>query len=413
MKGDVYYENQLVYGEVSLIFIWAGVPPRPLCPETRISASTLPGVLFYILNLKEHSKMNHMDITMLGWDGFFEEAFSACRLKGFIPARVVSRSGVRYGMLCETGECYGSLSGKYLHRTGKGGELPVAGDWVAVQLKGEDAVIQALLERKSCFSRKPAISGGRKISNGMIVGGSTTRQTLAANIDFAFIVSAMDGNFSIPGLERYLTAASAGNVTPVIVLNKLDLCTDTGPYFREAGRLAEGCPVHAVSAATGSGLDAMATYLKPGATVAFLGPSGAGKSTLINRLFGSALQRTNAVNDDTGKGRHTTTMAELLLHESGCMLIDTPGIRELQLWCDGKDVQDNFNDVVEIIRRCRFSDCRHGNEPGCAVQEALKGGSLDDERYQSYLKLYSEASRLKALKKQRDIWLGRMDKYSK
>lgn len=356
--------------------------------------------------------MNDINLKDIGWDDWFEGEFNRYRDKAYLPARVAARTAMHYELLTHTGRFKGLLSGKFLHRQRSGGELPVVGDWVAVDRKGENALVEVLLPRKSCFCRKPAISGGRKLVNRLIAGGATTGQVLAANIDTVFIVSVPNENFSIPGLDRYLTAATAGNVSPVIVLNKTDIWPDAGQTAAGIKALLSGCHVHAVSAATGVGMESLAVYLKPGQTVAFLGPSGAGKSTLINRLFGEDIRMVNSVNANTGKGRHTTTMAELLLHESGCMLIDSPGIRELQLWCEESDVEENFNDVVEIIRCCRFSDCVHGNEPGCAVREALANGSLSRERFQSYLKLHSEAGRLELRKRQLNSHLRRIEKYS-
>lgn len=356
--------------------------------------------------------MNQIELTQIGWDDCFESQLAPLG-KGYLPARVVSRSTARYGLLWKAGPTQGILSGRFLHGAEMSGEYPVVGDWVAAEAKDGNAVIHALLPRRSWFSRKPAISGGRKIRDGAIVGGATTQQVLAANIDTVFIVCSLGGNLGAAGVERYLTAASAGNVSAVIVLNKLDLCDEAQRETSRLGASAGGRPVHMVSAVTGEGMNALVSYLRPGQTVAFLGPSGAGKSTLINSLFGFDLRKVSGVNEATGKGRHTTTRAELLVHESGCMLIDSPGIRELQLWCEESDVEDSFGDVAEIVRRCRFSDCSHGNEPGCAVNEALNEGSLCRERYLCYLKLHSEASRLGRLKKQREIYLGRLNKYSR
>lgn len=352
------------------------------------------------------------DNTHLGWDETFSQSFSAFKAQGYQPARVIARLATQYRLRGSEGECTAVLSGKFLHLVEKGiSELPVVGDWAAIEQKGSETVIHGLVDRKTCFARKPAISGGRKMKNGMITGGATARQVLAANIDIVFIVSTLDGNHSTARTERYLTMAAASGAKPVILLNKADLQQDSAEMLlAELARIGNGCAVHAVSAATGSGMDAFLDYMKPGCTVAFLGPSGVGKSTLINRLFGEAMLATGAVNSATGKGRHTTTKAELLIHGSGCMLIDTPGIRELQLWCDGQAVQDSFDDVASLIRQCRFHDCSHTNEPGCAVREALNTGELSRARYQSYRKLDEETARLEARKKQKEVYLGRRER---
>jgi ribosome biogenesis GTPase len=354
--------------------------------------------------------MDTLDITRLGWDEHFESQFAGHRLKGLLAARVISRSIADLRLFCELGELPGQLSGKYRHAMESGMEAPVVGDWVAAGPKGGGLAVHALLARKTCFSRKPAISGGRKLTNNIISDGTTERQALAANIDTAFVVTGLDGNFNTGRIERFLAVARSSGALPVLLLNKADLCPDPSPRLAELRDIARGIDTHVLSAATGAGMETLARYLLPGRTVAFLGSSGAGKSTLVNRVFGLELQSTNEVSAASGKGKHTTSRGELFVHDSGAMLIDTPGIRELQLWCGGEALDECFDDIAGLIRQCRFSDCRHGNEPGCAVREALKTGALPRARYDSYMKLYGEVGRLEARKKQRDIMLARVRK---
>lgn len=351
--------------------------------------------------------MESFDIIKLGWDDFYRAGFIRHDAHGYVPARVIMKSNSRYTLLGSEGEFAAHLSGKYLHAMEAGCEAPSVGDWVAVEVNDSNAVIHALVTRKTCFARKPSISGGRKLKRGIIDGGTTARQTLAANIDTVFIVIGLDRNFSAGRIERFLTAAASSGAEPVLLLNKADLCPDPAGQLAELDRIAKDRPAHVVSAATGAGMESLAQYLAPGRTVAFLGSSGAGKSTLVNRLFGVNLQSTGEVNASTGKGRHTTSRAELFIHESGCMLIDTPGIRELQLWCDSQAVESSFEDVAAMTAKCRFNDCRHENEPGCAVREAIRSGTLSRDRFLSYMKLHSEVRHLEARKKKRDILLSR------
>ena len=349
-----------------------------------------------------------MELKYLGWDDCFATDFDKLNKynkRNYLPARVASCSGAVYRIYCADGEQMARLAGSY---TGMDGELPVVGDWVATERKGSDYVIRVLLPRRTWFARKPAISGGRKMKHGVVDGGATVAQVLAANVDVVFMLSGMDDGISRARTQRYLAVAAAGGVAPVLLLNKADLCPPEEAALRvEELRAFAKCPVLVTSTATGMGLDAVHDYLQPGVTVAFLGPSGVGKSTMVNALFGEGLLQTGAVNAVTGKGRHTTTRAELLLHASGGMLIDTPGIRELQLWCDADALEESFADVAELTAQCRFSDCGHSTEPGCAVRAALADGTLEAARYENYRKLHAEVARLEGRRKQRAQMLGR------
>jgi len=317
----------------------------------------------------------------LGWNDFFKEAFAPYAESGFIPARVVAQLGLDRVSTGQA-ELFADLSGKLRHELkGPGGAAsrPVVGDWVAVRPPtGEGrAMIHGILPRRSKFSRK--VSGQR-----------TDEQVVAANIDTIFLVSGLDGDFNPRRIERYLTAAWDSGASPVVVLNKLDRCADPETCLLEAEAIAMGVPVHRVSAKTGEGVDALATYLRPGWTVSFLGSSGVGKSTLINRLLGREAQKTGDVREGDDRGRHTTTHRELFLAPGGGLLIDTPGLRELQLWEGDQGIETAFSDVEELAGQCRFADCRHQGEPGCAIVEALASGALTPERMESYRKLQGE-----------------------
>jgi ribosome biogenesis GTPase / thiamine phosphate phosphatase len=259
------------------------------------------------------------------------------------------------------------------------------GDWVAVKpLEGEKrGIIQAVLPRKSKFSRK-------------MPGERIAEQIVSSNIDTVFIVSGLDGgrNFNLRRIERYLTLAWSSGAIPVIVLNKADLCPDTGQLIRSVDEIAPGVSVHAVSARERTGLEELKKYLSKGTTVAFLGSSGVGKSSLINALLGEEKQETGQVRGDDRMGRHTTTRRELILLPSGGVMIDTPGMREIQMWNGEDGLQETFEDIEILAKECRFADCTHNKEPGCAVKSAISQGELDLARFESYRKLQSELAYL-------------------
>jgi ribosome biogenesis GTPase len=248
---------------------------------------------------------------------------------------------------------------------------------VSSDATGGSALIEAVLPRQSKFSRK-------------VAGANTQEQVVAANVDTVFIVQGLDHDYNLRRLERYLVSAFESNAVPVVILSKADLCEDIDEKIAGAQSVAPGTPVHATSSISGQGLDALSQYVVRGVTVAFLGSSGAGKSTLINRIVGEEIQKTAAVREHDSRGRHTTRHRELIVLKSGGLLIDTPGMRELQLWEAGGSLSDAFSDVESIVAACYFSNCRHQNEPGCAVREALAEGTLDADRYENYVKLERE-----------------------
>jgi len=353
-----------------------------------------------------------MTLEDYGWDEYFEKAYIHCKQKDYLPARVIMRNRDYYTLIYENGCINAKLSGRFKHTYGFNSIAPVVGDWVAIYVRDgvSDAVIQGLLSRKTCFSRKPAVSGGRKIRNGVIQGGETVEQVLAANIDTVFIVSGLDGNFNISRIERYLTVAGSSGARPVIILNKADLCSNPEEFLIQIERIALNNPVHCISVFTGAGAEVLNNYMEAGKTLAFLGSSGVGKSTIINFMFGEEKQTTKTTSTANGKGRHTTTCTELFMHESGCMLIDTPGLRELKLWCDEKAVEESFRDVKDLVSQCKFSDCTHEKESGCAIKDAIQNGQLSQERFENFKKLYSEVKDLEARKKQKELYIARARK---
>ncbi|OPZ62243.1 MAG: putative ribosome biogenesis GTPase RsgA [Firmicutes bacterium ADurb.Bin506] len=287
-----------------------------------------------------------------------------------------------YRVYSDKGDCLASVSGRLRHAAYGREAYPAVGDWVVITLSDDGhhdhAVIHAILPRRSKFSRK-------------VAGKVLDEQIVAANVDTVFIVNALNHDFNLRRIERYLTVTWDSGATPVIVLTKADLCPDVDAHVDSAQSVAPGVDVVAISCITGQGLNQLDRYLLPGRTVALLGSSGAGKSTIINRLVGAEVQRTQAVRTDDDRGRHTTTARELIAIPGKGMIIDTPGMRELQLWAGDDDtVSDAFADISQLAVACKFSDCSHGSEPGCAVRHALREGTLDPDRFESFLKLQRE-----------------------
>lgn len=318
-----------------------------------------------------------MTLAELGWNDFFADAFAPLAAEGGTPARVTLELKGYYEVTGEDGAKLGECSGKFLNTAKTTSAYPAIGDWVVVTPQAGDpnrVAINAVLPRRTKFSRRAA-------------GLEPLEQVVAANIDTLFLVGGLDGNYHLHRLERYLVATWASGAQPVVLLNKVDLNDDTEEIRRGIAAVAPAVPVHFVSAQTRRGLKALAPYLQPGKTVALLGSSGVGKSTLINRLMGDKVQFTQEVREADNKGRHTTTQRELLITPDGAIIIDTPGMREIQPWDASDSFTANFQDVADVAAQCKFRDCSHTTEPGCAVRAALADGSLVGERWESYLRM--------------------------
>jgi len=319
-----------------------------------------------------------------------------------IPARITSVHKERFGVVCEYGETYARLkTGAYFAADEK---FPTVGDFVLIAHNPlGDSTITATLKRKTFFSRKNPTPGYGE-------------QAVAANFDHVFILQSMNMDFNVRRLERYLTLAWQSGASPVVVLTKADLADDPGAYLLEAERAAVGVPVHAISAKTGYGMEALVPYLQPGKTLVLLGSSGVGKSSLVNAIAGEHIMDVGGIREDDSRGRHTTTHRQLIMMQSGVMLIDTPGMRELGMWNASGALGDTFSDVEAYIGKCRFRDCAHGGEPGCAVRAAIECGELAPERFESYKKLKAEAQYAddrEAYMQHKTAWSKGISKYNK
>jgi ribosome biogenesis GTPase len=329
--------------------------------------------------------MTENRLTRLGWDAEWAAALTGLDDPRLRPGRVGTEHRGAYVLLTEGGEQWASPTGR-LRLDAKNGEadLPAVGDWVGYRLpdRSDRAVVHAVLPRRTAISRKTALD-------------RTEEQVLAANVDVAFLTTALPDDLNLRRLERYLATAWESGARPAILLTKADLADDVDAAVAEVEAIAFGVPVHAVSAPRGEGLDAIRGYLEENRTAVLLGSSGVGKSTIVNALMGEETSETQEIRDD-GRGRHTTTRRELHLMPGGGVLLDTPGIRELQLWDVEEGLEEAFEDVEELAAQCRFGDCAHETEPGCAVREALASGVLSAERYASYRKLQRELEALAA-----------------
>jgi ribosome biogenesis GTPase len=323
-------------------------------------------------------------LSDLGWDERFAAAYEPWLLKEDVhPGRVAIEFNQIFRVYVEDGELDAVTAGRLKHRASSRAELPAVGDWVAVRKRpAEDrGVIVAMLPRRSAFTRRAA-------------GEPTGEQVVAANVDVVFIVMGLDGDFNLRRLERYLLMARESGAAAAILLTKPDLCADLSDRIREVTTLAGDVVVHVVNAKAGEGVEPLRAHFSPGRTAALLGSSGVGKTTIINRLVGTDIRRTQEVRAADSRGRHTTTHRELVMLPDAGLIIDTPGMRELQLWDAADAVRETFDDIEAVAAGCHFTDCRHRDEPRCAVKAAVAEGKLRADRLESYVKLQDELAEL-------------------
>lgn len=312
-------------------------------------------------------------LKKLGWNAFFGDNFREYAGE-YEPGRVSTVYKNSYNVYTKAGETRARISGSLR----QGNDRPVVGDWVALSRDSTGTVtIHAILTRKSKFSRK-------------VAGTSTGEQVMVTNIDTVFIVTSLNKDFNLRRLERYLAIARESGAEPVVILSKSDVCKDVEQKISEVREIAPGITVFAISSLENQGMEQLAPYLKEGMTAALLGSSGVGKSTLINALEGYERQKVGEIREDDSRGRHVTTERELVLLERGGIIIDNPGMRELQLWDAGEGLMDLFRDIEDLGRQCKFSDCKHETEPGCAIKKAISDGTLSNVRLESYRKLQKE-----------------------
>jgi ribosome biogenesis GTPase len=321
----------------------------------------------------------NVDLTTFGWNDFFEANFESYAGQGFTCGRVVLEHKNLFRVCTQNGEVFAEISGKLWHEATSRRDLPAVGDWVVIRARPEGGrvMIHAVLPRRTTFARK-------------IAGSRTEEQIVGANVDTVFLLTSLNQDFSLRRIERYLIIGWESGANPIIILSKSDLCDRVAESIDEVQAVARDVPIHAISVVTGSGLQDVAQYFKRGQTVALIGSSGVGKSTLINHLAGVDRLKVQTVREWDDRGRHTTTHRELVLLPAGGLVLDTPGMRELQLFEGDQSLELVFDDIEALAARCFFSNCRHQDDPRCVVREALVAGTIDSGRYQSYEKLQKE-----------------------
>lgn len=345
-----------------------------------------------------------MTLKDLGWNPFFAEAFAPHKAKGWVPARLIRETPINFGAFLEDGEEIDVIvSGRVWHEAACDADLPAVGDWVAVELGNEnqDHVIRATLPRKSCFARK-------------MPGNSSQAQIIGANVDIVAVVTDAGPDFNLRRMERYFTLIGRSGAKALVLVNKADLFSkqENRDAADQIAALWDQAEVHITSAVNGDGLKVLKKHLKRGVTMCIVGSSGVGKSTLVNQLYGEEWQWTGEVNETTGKGRHTTTSRELVPLDGGGMLIDNPGMREIQMWTDETILRESFADVSAIAADCKYSDCSHRKDAGCAIRAAVESGGLDPARHESFLNLETEIAALRKRAEKRQMAVERWAKRS-
>ncbi|MGB9695967.1 MAG: ribosome small subunit-dependent GTPase A [Ignavibacteria bacterium] len=332
-------------------------------------------LIFFVHNLEKY-----------GWSEFFEKQYAVLRDTGLQPARVAVEFKKNYLLYGSDGEITGELKRRFFHVAAEPGSLPKVGDWVLIEKKTDNtAVIHYVLERKSWLSRKMP---GKKISE----------QIVAANIDFVFVVVALEYDFTLRKIERMLVAVRESGAEPIIILNKADLDPEYLKKLEDTKTANPNIPIFCLSTVTNLGYNELSQILQPQKTYAFIGSSGVGKSTIINQLFGDKIRKTADRDTCYRGGLHVTTTRELIVLQNGAILIDMPGIRELQIWGTEEGLEEAFPDIAEIAKGCKFTDCTHTHEVNCAVKEAVKNRRLAQERYNNYIRMYEEISSLDKLR---------------